>query len=65
MFLDHYGLEADTNGIYIFIATVPVTLDCFFKLWVSGASPLCQARRDTLHHRILHYYHSMRYGMLY
>ncbi|CAI5965310.1 unnamed protein product [Closterium sp. NIES-65] len=34
MFLDHYGLVADQNSIYIFVAIVPVTIDSFFKLWV-------------------------------
>ena len=35
MFLDHYGFEAEQASIYIFVATVPVTLDVCFKLWVS------------------------------
>lgn len=34
MFLEHYGLESDQASIYIFVATVPVTLDVCFKLWV-------------------------------
>eukprot|EP00271_Cylindrocystis_brebissonii_P019993 TRINITY_DN6408_c0_g1_i1.p1 TRINITY_DN6408_c0_g1~~TRINITY_DN6408_c0_g1_i1.p1 ORF type:complete len:487 (-),score=93.17 TRINITY_DN6408_c0_g1_i1:320-1780(-) len=34
LFLEHYGLETDEASIYIFVATVPVTLDTCFKLWV-------------------------------
>ncbi|CAI5975861.1 unnamed protein product [Closterium sp. NIES-65] len=37
MFLDHYGLVADQNSIYIFVAIVPVTIDSFFKLWLHVA----------------------------
>ncbi|CAI7830188.1 unnamed protein product [Closterium sp. NIES-54] len=38
MFLDHYGLVAEQNSIYIFVAIVPVTIDSFFKLWMHRGS---------------------------
>jgi hypothetical protein len=36
LFLDHYGLEVEQHSIYIFVSTVPVTIDAVFKLWVSS-----------------------------
>lgn len=53
LFLDHYGLEVEQHSIYIFVSTVPVTIDAVFKLWVSsgrhalrGDCTLCFGRRN-------------------
>jgi hypothetical protein len=30
----HYGLHAQTDGLHLFVATVPVLLDSLFKYWI-------------------------------
>lgn len=30
----HYGLSAETDGLHLFVATVPVLLDSLFKYWI-------------------------------
>ena len=30
----HYGLAAQTDGLHLFVATVPVLLDSLFKYWI-------------------------------
>lgn len=32
--LGHYGFEADEEGVVIFVGTVPVIIDVFFKYWI-------------------------------
>eukprot|EP00246_Nothoceros_aenigmaticus_P006333 TRINITY_DN19164_c0_g1_i1.p1 TRINITY_DN19164_c0_g1~~TRINITY_DN19164_c0_g1_i1.p1 ORF type:complete len:165 (-),score=26.07 TRINITY_DN19164_c0_g1_i1:159-653(-) len=34
MVLERYGAEAEKGAIYLFVATVPVTIDAIFKLWL-------------------------------
>lgn len=34
LILGHYGVEAEEEGVVIFVGTVPVIIDVFFKYWI-------------------------------
>lgn len=49
LFSGHYGLEAEDEGLKIFVATIPVLLDTLFKVWIfTGLNKVDPAAAVTL-----------------